>query len=112
MADDMTIYDGSTYGRRLDSAHPEGQLAVLEVEHQATPGRFARARRFFKEASFGDFEPLGTLGRRWLHRETGREYLLDESQVLDQGDPTSGGVEFFVVAAGKTWFLRPRDMIA
>lgn len=88
---------------------PEDQLAVLDVEHSATPWVIEGARRHFKEVSLADFEPLGTKGRRFLHRETGREYLLDESQVLMNPDPTANGVEFFAVDGYRIMFFRPRD---
>lgn len=101
---------GPAYGRQLSSGpHGEGEIALLEIEHQARPERVARARQFFQQARFADFEALGTKGRRWLHRESGREFVVDDSQVLDALDPTAVGVEFFVVHAGRMWFLRARD---
>jgi hypothetical protein len=105
-----TEWFGGAYGRQLDGGpHGENELALLEVEHRATPEKVERARHFFTEATFADFEPLGTKGRRWLHRETQREFLLDESQVTDAPDPSSTGVEFFAIAAGRIWYFRARD---
>lgn len=100
--------EGVAYGRRLDSGWPEGTLAVLEVEWAATPERVARARELFEEARFSDLEPRGSKGRRWLHRESGIEYVSDESQVLGEVDPSSTGVKYFVVNGGRIFFLKDR----
>jgi hypothetical protein len=105
----MEQWIGGAYGKRLDADWPENQLAELDVEHKASPEKVERARLLFKEARLDDFEPLGSKGRRFRHRETGREYVTDESQVLMAGDPRAGGVEFFAIDGYRIVFLRPRD---
>ncbi len=104
-----TEWVGGAYGRRLDTGLPEGVLAELEIEHKATDERVERARLLFEEVKLADFEPLGTTGRRWLHRSTQREFVIDESQVLMAGDPRAGGVEYFAIHGDRILFFRPRD---
>lgn len=100
---------GPAYGRRLDSDRDEDVLATLDTQWAATDWVVENARRYFMEASLSDFQALGTLGRRWLHIETQREYLLDESQVLNEPDPTTTGVEYFAVDGYRIMFFRARD---
>lgn len=75
---------------------------------QGDPQRVEAARALFPEASLDEFEAVGVTGRRFRHRETGREYSVAQDQVLMERDPRKGGVEFFVLAAGQILFMRPR----
>ena len=107
-AEGPTIYGGA-YGRRLDSDWPEGVLGELDTQWKATDERVERARLLFEEVTFDDFEPLGSTGRRWLHRATGIEYVIDESQVVEAGDPRASGVEHFCIDGWTIVFFRPAD---
>ena len=58
------------------------------------PSAVEAARSLFRRRALDDFDPIGNRGRKWRHKDTGREYLLDESQVLMSTDPRRTGVEF------------------
>jgi hypothetical protein len=49
-----------------------------------------------------------TAGRRLRHLESGVEYMVAQEQVLMERDPRRSGIEYFVVAGDRIWFLRPR----
>jgi hypothetical protein len=83
-------------------------LAELDAEHKATPRRVEAARQLFVEATLDEFEAIGVTGRKLRHRETGREYVIAQDQVLMSRDPRRSGIEFFIIAGDRLWFLRPR----
>ena len=88
---------------------PDGVLAELDLEHRAEPKSVTQARHLFEEAQLSDFEAIGTRGRKWLHKATGRQFIIDESQILMSPNPSRLGIEYFCVHAGRLLFMRARD---
>jgi hypothetical protein len=101
------LHGGLAWGERLGGDLPEGQLAELEVEHKATPRRIEAARRMFEEAALDDFEPYG-IRDKLRHKVSGVVYAIGQEQVLMARDPRRTGVDYFIVAGDRLWFLRPR----
>ncbi len=99
----------TSWGMQVGGGQPEGQVAELDIQWAATPRSVAQARHLFEQAEFSDFEPVGVTGRKFVHKETGRQFLLDQSQILMSPNPTKLGIKYFCVHAGRLWFMRARD---
>jgi hypothetical protein len=107
--DEWTSPPLTGYGRRLDTEFPSGVLAYFDTEHAATPQKIAQAENLFTRASIEDFEQVGETGRKWLHKETQIQYVIEQSQVLMADDPRGLGIDYFVVLGPSIHFLRRRD---
>ena len=110
MSDDVQIYGGA-YGRRLSSDKPDNHLADLDSHLAASPDRVKHARRYWQERDAGDFEAVGTTGRRVVDRATGEEYVVVGHDPLQGGEPEKELVEFFLIRAGQLFFLKPRGAV-
>jgi hypothetical protein len=105
--EELGFFAPGSWGMRLEAGQqPAGQLAELEFQHKATAEKVEAARQLFPEASITDFQPIGVTGRRFVHIESGREFMAAQDQVLLAKNPRRTGVEFFVLDGWKLVFMR------
>lgn len=101
------VYISGAWGMEVEGGQPEGQLAELDPQRKATPERIEAARSMFEEWPVSDFEPHGNRGKL-RHKSSGVVYVVAEEQILEDRDPRRSGIECFIVAGDRLWFLRPR----
>src|SRR4249919_3028504 len=104
--EDSPTFVGYTFGTRIDSGRPRGQLGTVVDTSLASEARVRRAREFFAEIPLSDLEPLSP--RLWRHVASGTEYRIVESQVLEARMPTHTGVTAFTLVGDRLIFLKIR----
>jgi hypothetical protein len=107
-----TSYDSVAWGRELSDDRPPGWVGDVDSHRIAYPARVERAKEFFPQAPFADFEVQKTgLDRyRLIDKATGTAYRVVGYDPLLSEQPRNCAVSVFTVdAGGSLLYLRRED---
>jgi hypothetical protein len=108
MSDDgFTVY-GDVYGKQLSNDKPPDWLGDVDSHLAATPDRVRLARLHWPERDPGDFDPIGSTGRRIVDRVTGEQFMVCQHDPLQGLDPEQDPTAFFIQNSGQLYFMKPR----
>ena len=100
------------WGAEVSDGHPPGWIGDVDSHRIASPARVERAKEFFPQAPFEDFEVQETgLDRfRLIDKATGVAYRVVGYDPLFSERPRGCAVSVFTVdAGGSLLFLRRED---
>ena len=87
MSNERQNYASGGWGMRSRAASRRGSSRSSTSSSKATPQRVEAARQLFRRRRSTTSSAIGNRGRKCRHQGSGREYVLDEAQVLMAPDP-------------------------